>query len=140
MTTRPLLASLLMLALATIPSTQAESDTPLEKQMQVMARTMRQLSTQITDPAKQQENLGLLETLRQSAETSKSLDPKKTATVSASERPAFIAAYRNQMDRLEAAFISTEEAVKAGQYDKAKALLATTGPIKKEGHSRFKQD
>jgi hypothetical protein len=30
--------------------------------------------------------------------------------------------------------------VKAGQYDKAKSLLATVNSIKKEGHGKFKVD
>ncbi len=135
-----LLLPLLLVATATTPLLRAESDTPLEKQMQLMARTMRQLSGQIADPAKQQENVTLLGTLRQAAETSRSLDPIKTATVPESQRPAFLAAYRDQMGRLASAFSSAGEAVKAGQFDKAKELVQSVGAIKKEGHSRFKQD
>jgi soluble cytochrome b562 len=101
---------------------------------------MRQLSTQIDDPTKQSDNLTLLETLHKAVEASKSLEPKKTVTLPPSDRPAFLAAYREQMEKLETALSAVGESLKSGQYEKAKALLATTGPIKKEGHSRFKQD
>ena len=73
-----MMASLAMLAVTTA---RADSDTPLEKQMQILARGMRQLSTGIADPAKQQENIALLESLRKAVADSKSLDPQKIATV-----------------------------------------------------------
>ena len=117
-----------------------ESDSPLEKQMQVLARGMRQLSQQVADPAKQQENLTLLESLKKAAGDSKSLDPRKTAQIPEAKRAAFLADYRTDLDELKDAFDQMEQAVKAGQYDRAKSLIATVNSIKKEGHGKFKTD
>lgn len=132
-----MMASLAMLAVTTA---RADSDTPLEKQMQILARGMRQLSTGVADPAKQQENIALLESLRKAVADSKSLDPQKIATVKAADRDAFLEAYRNELDKLTQIFTDSEAALKAGSYDQAKSLLNGVAPVKKEGHSRFKQD
>ena len=82
----------------------------------------------------------LLETLKKAASDSKGLDPRKTASIPQADREKFLTAYKAQMDKLSEAFNQIEEALKAGKYDQAKVQLATVGSIKKEGHSKFKQD
>lgn len=121
-------------------SLRADEDTPLEKQMQIMARSMKQLSQQIADSTKQQESITLLETLKKAASDSKGLDPRKTVSIPQANREKFLTDYKAQMDKLSEAFNQIEEALKAGKYDQAKAQLATVGSINKEGHSKFKQD
>jgi soluble cytochrome b562 len=118
----------------------AQPDSPLEKQMQILARGKRQLTTQVADPAKQQQTITLIESLKKASVNSKSLDPRKTASVPAADREKFLASYRAQMDKLTDALNQMEEAVKAGQYDKAKSLLGSLQSIMKEGHREFKQD
>lgn len=137
----PLLATLATLALLAFPTfLQAQADSPLEGQMKILARGMRQLTQQVADPAKQQENIILLETLKKAVTDSKTLDPRKTASIPADKRENFLSDYRHELDELSGAFDQVEEAVKAGQYDKAKSLLATVNSIKKEGHGKFKVD
>jgi len=127
--------------LSTITLLQAEeADSPLEGEMTILARGTRQLSLQVTDPAKQQENITLLESLKKAAADSKALTPRKIVTVSQEDREKFLADYRTDLDELKDTFSQIEEAVKAAQYDKAKSLLATVNSIKKEGHGKFKQD
>lgn len=134
----PLLATLALLAFPTF--LQAQVDSPLEGQMKILARGMRQLSQQVTDPAKQQENIVLLEALKKAVTDSKTLEPRKTAEIPEGKRAQFLADYRTELDELRDSFDQIEVAVKAGQYDKAKSLLATVNSIKKEGHGKFKVD
>jgi len=115
-------------------------DTPLEIQMQALARGTKKLSLQVSDPTKQQDTVSLLESLKQTAAMAKTLEPRKTASIASADRAQFLAAYQSQMDKLTAAYDQIETSVKAGQYDQAKSILSTLGPIKKEGHSKFKQD
>lgn len=135
-TITPLLALALLLSATAV---RAE-DSPLEKQMQALSRGLKRLGQQVTDPSKQQENVTLLESLKQSSVISKGLDPRKTATLPESDRQKFLADYRSQIDKLTDALNKVEDALKAGQYDQAKSLLTSVNPIKKEGHQRFKQD
>jgi soluble cytochrome b562 len=134
----PLLITLALLVCPTF--LQAQADSPLEGQMKILARGMRQLTQQVADPAKQQENIILLETLKKAVTDSKTLEPRKTASIPADKRDNFLSDYRQELDELSGAFDQVEEAVKAGQYDKAKSLLATVNSIKKEGHGKFKVD
>ncbi len=134
----PLLA--LSLCILTPLHAGEENDSPLEGQMKILARGMRTLGNQIGDPSKQQENISLLETLKKAAVDSKTLDPRKTGEIPDAKHPAFLADYRTELDELGDALNQVEEAVKAGQYEKAKSLIATVNTIKKEGHGKFKTD
>ena len=117
-----------------------EDDSQLEGQMKILARGMRTLGNQIGDPSKQQENVSLLENLKKATTDSKALSPRKTATIAEKDRQTFLADYRTDLDELKDTLNQVEEALKAGQYDKAKSLLATVNSIKKEGHGKFKVD
>jgi len=134
---------LLLIALAILSFThvvQADDETPLDGQMKILARGTRQLSQQLVDPAKQQENIALLESLKKAATDAEALDPLKTKTIPEAGRAAFLADYRSELEKLKAAFDQVEQAVKAGDYPKAQSVSALINPIKKEGHSKFKQD
>jgi soluble cytochrome b562 len=132
-----------LLSLSLVLSSTAlfgEEDTPLEKQMQILARGMKQLSVQISDPSKNQDSVALIESLKQAAGISKELKPRKTASIPQADQEQFLTAYKAQIAKLSDAFSQIEEAIKAGKNDQAKTVLATICPIKKEGHSKFKQD
>ncbi len=108
--------------------------------MHTLARGTKQLAIQVADPAQQQSTITLIESLKSDITTSKGLEPKKTATIPAADKEQFLTDYRAQLDKLTNAFNQIETAVKAGQYDQATSLLSSIGPIKKEGHMKFKQD
>jgi soluble cytochrome b562 len=133
------LASILVL-LSVVQTLRADEDTSLEGQMKILARGTKQLSQQLADPAKQQENIALLETLKKAATDSESLDPAKTKTIPEAGRSAFLANYKAELEMLKAAFDQVEQAVKAGDYTKAQSLSSQINPIKKEGHSKFQID
>ena len=133
--------SLLALSLCILTPLHADKeDSPLEGQMKILSRGMRQLTQQIADPSKQQENVTLLEGMKKAATDSKTLDPRKSAEIPEAKRPAFLADYRTDLDELKVALDQIEEAVQTGRYDKAKSLTTTVISIKKEGHGKFKTD
>jgi len=133
-----LLLPLVIIAVA--GSLHAQADSALENQMKILARGNRQLSQQVADPAQQQSTITLIENLKKAAFDSKALEPRKTAEIPEAKRAQFLADFRTELDELKDSFEQIEEAVKAGQYDKAKSLLATVNSIKKEGHGKFKTD
>lgn len=133
--------SLLITALlSTSTLLHAEMDTPLEKQMQALARGTKQLSIQVADQTKQKETITLVESLKKTASDSRAFEPRKTTTIAQADRIQFLDAFRAQLQKLADTYGEIEDAVKSGQYDKAKSLLGTLQGIKKEGHSKFKQD
>lgn len=108
--------------------------------MKIFARGTRQLSQQVSDPAKQQSTIELIESLKKAALDSRALTPRKIVMIPEAKRAEFLAAYQAEMDELMESFGKIEEAVKGGDYEKAKSLLATVNSIKKEGHGKFKTD
>ena len=108
--------------------------------MKILARGTRQLSQQVSDPSKQQENISLLETMKKAVTESKSFSPRKISSIAVPEREKFLADYKTDLDELKDAFAQIEESLKANQFDKAKSQLAAVSSIKKEGHTKFKQD
>jgi len=133
-----ILLPLVLIAVAV--SLHAQADSALDNQMKILARGNRQLSQQVSDPAQQQSTITLIESLKKAALDSKALEPRKTADIPEANRAQFLADFRTELDELKDSFDQIEEAVKAGQYDKAKTLLATVNSIKKEGHGKFKKD
>jgi soluble cytochrome b562 len=131
---------LALFLLATSGLLHAEEDSALENQMKILARGTRQLSQQVSDPAKQQSTITLIENLKKAALDSKTLDPRKTSEIPEEKRAQFLADFRTELDELKDAFDQIEEAVRSGQYEKAKSLLAIVNSIKKEGHGKFKAD
>lgn len=137
MKTIPLASALTLLAF--IPLLRAD-DTPLEGQMKILARSSRKLSTQINDPAKQQENIILLETMKKAAADSLSLDPSMTKAIPAPRIAEFLEGYRKKLDELRSALDQVETALKSSQYSEASSLMNQVNRIKKEGHAVYKQD
>jgi soluble cytochrome b562 len=135
-----LLPLLTLVLLASVAPVRADEDSPLEGQMKILARGTRQLSKQIADPAKQQENLALIATLRKATIDSKSLNPSTTAGIPEDKKASFLADYRTDLDELADAFDQLVEAVKASDYAKAQSMLGQLNTIKKEGHAKFKTD
>ena len=115
-------------------------DSPLEGQMKILAKDTKQLSQQIADSSQQQANIDLIEKIRSAVLEAKKLNPRKTASIPATDQAKFIADYQAQMDKLSDAYAQMEIALKAGNYEEARNLLSTVGSLKKEGHKKFKQD
>jgi len=125
-------------SLATPTSEAKNQESPLEKQMRILADGMKQLGAQINDPAKQAETVTLISSLKKAAMDAKTMEPTKIAAVAASDKEKFLADYRAQLDKLASAFDSIETAAREGRYDQAKALLSTVIELRKEGHAKFK--
>ena len=133
--------SLLLLTLLPLSlNLKADDDSPLEGQMKILSRGTRQLSQQLADPAKQQENIALLEKLKKAAVDSKAFEPALVRQTPEAKKSSFLADFRTDLDELKDSFDQIEQAVKAGDYSKAQSLLASVNSIKKEGHAKFKKD
>jgi hypothetical protein len=118
----------------------AGEDSPLEGKMKTLARGTKQLSGQLGDPAKRQETLTLLESLERTAGEARDLEPAMAKSIPESQRPSFLAAYRQELDRLSATYVQIGQAVAAGDQARTASLLGQLNALKREGHSRFKQD
>ena len=112
----------------------------LQKQMKILAGSMKQISRSITDPSKQTENIALVEAMIKAATDAAEINPPKAQSIAASDHEGFIADYRALLRKLKDALSELDGALKTNQYEQAKALLEKIGSIKTEGHSQFREE
>jgi soluble cytochrome b562 len=137
-------AAALLLALPSLPTgalsaADKGNETELEKVMGQMNGAFRKLRRQVADPSKNAESLQLVATVRKTSEDSLKLVPALAADKPESERPAFIAGYREQMRSFIAALAPLEAALKAGDNAKAEAAIAELLALQKKAHKEYKK-
>lgn len=115
----------------------AEEDTPLMKEMKTMNKSLRTLKRQVADPAKKDENLALIATMKKSVDASLKLDPAKTKEVPAAEKAAYLDKYKAQVTDLGKTIDELEAAVKADKQDDVKKALEKLSDEKEKGHKDF---
>ncbi|MCE9612243.1 MAG: hypothetical protein K8R23_18760 [Chthoniobacter sp.] len=117
-----------------------DEPTPLEKEMKTMNKSLRTLKKQAEDPAKKDDNLALLATIKKSLDASSKLEPAKTKEVPAAEKAAYLDKYKAQMTDLAKTFDELEAAIKAGKGEDAKKALSKLSDQKEKGHKDFAPD
>ncbi len=107
--------------------------------MDTLGGAFKKLRRQVTDPAKNEESLKLVATIRQAAEESAKLIPAKTEDLPAAEREKFTAAYREKMKEFIGDIQKLETALKTGQNDVAAKIVEQMGKMQKASHKEFKR-
>lgn len=115
-----------------------KEETPLLKEMKIMNRSLRTLKKQVADPAKKDDNLALLATIRKSTKAAHDYEPAKTKDQS--DKAPYLAKFKEQMKELDKTFEEVETAVKADKPDDAKAAIEKLSKIKEKGHKDFGVD
>ena len=137
---KSLLTILTTLTVALSTASRAEDDTPLAKNMSAMNKALRTLKRQLADPAKKDENVGILEKVKTSLVEAAKLEPKKTKDVPEAEKTAYLEKYKTQIGELKKTFEDMQTALKAGKADDAKALFDKLSEQKEKGHKDFGAD
>ena len=133
----PLLAILLSVALG-----QAlQADSPLEKQMNQMRRSFKELKKAMEAPveADKQKYLGWVADLKKASEEAKTMEPEKTEIVPADQQKAFLEGYRSKMEESIELTDELGKAIEAGQWAEAKALIGQINQVQREGHGKYRE-
>ncbi|HEV7866917.1 MAG TPA: cytochrome b562 [Chthoniobacteraceae bacterium] len=137
---KTLLTLLITAAFSTQVAFAAEEDSALAKEMKTMNKSLRTLKRQIADPAKKEDNLALLATIKKTIEASHKLDPAKIKDVPEAERAAYKQKYNAQLDDLDKTFDEVAAALKAGNEADAKKAFDKLTEQKEKGHKDFGAD
>jgi hypothetical protein len=137
---KKLLTVLTTLAFALTSGFAAEEDTPLAKEMKSMNKALRTLKKQVADPAKKDDNLALVATIKKHLDASTKLEPAKTKDVPAAEKAAYLEKYKAQMADVSKTFDEAEAALKADKPEDAKKALDKLSDMKEKGHKDFGAD
>ena len=134
---KSLLTLALTLAFAATAAFAAEDDTPLAKEMKTMNKSLRALKKQVADPAKKDDSLALIATIKKSLDASTKLEPAKTKEVPAAEKAAYLDKYKAQLADLAKTYDELEAAIKADKADDVKKALDKLSEEKEKGHKDF---
>jgi Tfp pilus assembly protein PilO len=136
---KTLLTLLTAIALSVTAAT-AEEDTALGKQMKTMNKSLRTLKRQVADPAKKDENLQLIATIKKTLDESAKLEPAKTKDQPEADKAAYLEKYRKQLADLGKSYDEVEAALKADKPDDAKKAFEKISEQKDKGHKDFGAD
>ncbi len=136
--------SSLVIAIAAAPAVWAEDKhehkhTPLEDQMDAMAKAWRALRKQAADASKNESSLELVAKIKAGSVESLKHTPALAAEKPESERAAFVAGYQKAMKELIAELDNLAAAFKADKNDEAGALIKKIGDMQKAGHKEYKK-
>ncbi len=138
----PCLILLATTVLAGFFSADLHADTPLEKQMNQMRRSFKELKKAMEAPveADKPKYLGWVADLKKAAEESKTLEPEKTERVSAEQKTAFLEGYRSKMEEMIGQIDQLGQAIEAGKWAEAKSLIGQINQVQREGHGKYRGD
>ena len=131
-------ATAIVMALSANVVRAAEEDTPLEKQMSLINRNLRTIKRNIADPAKKQDNIAAVEKINAAVAEASKLEPKKTKEQS--DKTAYLAKYKEQMEALSKSFQELEAAIKGDKTEDAQKLIEKLSDQKEKGHKDFGVD
>ena len=117
-----------------------EEEGPLHEGMSRMNRAMRTLRKSLRDESRNAESLEVIVEAQRAASLTKTETPALTAKQPEAERAAFLVAYRQEIIRVERALLDLEEAVLAGDNEKAQELLKAAKAMEGPGHERFTEE
>ena len=130
------------LLLSVAPGHVLQADTALEKQMNQMRRSFKELKKAMEAPveADKPKYLGWVSDLKKAAEESKTLEPEKTEKVPADEQKAFLEGYRSKMEEMIGQIDQLGQAIEAGKWAEAKVLISQINQVQREGHGKYRSD
>jgi hypothetical protein len=135
-----LLTVLAALSLGFSTSLCADEDTPLNKQMTAMNKSLRTLKRQISDAAKKDDNLALVGKMKANVAEAIKLEPKKTKDVPAAEKAAYVEKFKQELTELGKTYDQLEALIKDGKNAEAKAVFDKISEQKEKGHKDFGVD
>ena len=116
-----------------------EPETELSNKMDAMGSAFRALRRQIKDPAKNEDSLTKLATIKENAQASLKLEPAKKTTLPAGEQKKFVADYQARMKEFVGLVDKVEKALKANNNAEAEKLVGAMADAQKKGHADFQK-
>ena len=106
--------------------------------MQEMEQELRELRTQINDPAQNKSSLDLVKRMEQNSVGARNALPPMIAKLPSAQQTPKIAAYKALMSKLIAHEQDLAKALRAGQNTKDVEILQAIVRTRQEGHDKFR--
>ena len=117
-----------------------QADTPLEKRMNQMRKSFRELKKAMEAPveADKAKYLEWVAELKKASEEAKAMEPKKAASVPDDQKQAFVEGYQRKMGESIGKIEELGQAIEAGKWAEAKTLIGQINQIQREGHNKYR--
>lgn len=118
------------------------ADSALEKQMNQMRRSFKELKKAMESPveADKAKYLVWVADLKKASEEAKTLEPEKTEKIPAEQKKAFLDGYRSKMEESIELTDELGKAIEAGKWAEAKTLIGQIHQVQREGHGKYRSD
>ncbi|MFZ9683632.1 MAG: cytochrome b562 [Cephaloticoccus sp.] len=101
---------------------------------------MRKLRRQVTTAELNAESRAQVAIMLEAAAKARALTPEKTADLPEADRPAFVAGYQAQIDKLLESLRDLDAALAAGDNAAAADLVRGLRGIQREGHKEYQKE
>jgi len=117
-----------------------QADSPLEKRMNQMRRSFKELKKAMEPrvEANKKKYLSWVADLKKASEEAKTMEPEKTEKVPADQQKAFLEGYRSKMEESIELTDELGKAIEAGKWAEAKALIGQINQVQREGHGKYR--
>ena len=117
-----------------------QADTPLEKRMNQMRKSFRELKKAMEAPveADKAKYLEWVAELKKASEEAKTMEPKKASSVPDDQKKAFVEGYQRKMGESIGKIEELGQAIEAGKWAEAKTLIGQINQIQREGHNKYR--
>jgi soluble cytochrome b562 len=113
--------------------------TPLAKDMDKMNAAFRKLRAAVKDPAKNDDAIALVATMKDAAQASISETPAFTSAQPEADQAKFVADFQAKMKDFIADLDKVTDALKAGDNATAATLVAALGKDERDNHKVFRK-
>jgi len=121
--------------LPTMTAIGAEKDSPAAIQMKQIGKSFKTLSTQISDPAKKDSSLQIVDAMQNAVNAARLLIPAPAAKLQGDSLKTYMREYAKGLDELDANLQDLKKAISSGDTSASQGLLETITKLKKTYHS-----
>jgi hypothetical protein len=130
-----LIAALVVHLSALSPLRSEEKPSPAAIQMKHIGKDFKTLSSQISDPAKKESSLAIVDSIRTAVHASKPLVPDPATKLDAEASKQYMREYLKGLEELDAALQDLKKSISADDVPAAQSKLSSINKLKKTYHS-----
>ena len=130
-----LIAALVVHLSALSPLRSEEKPSPAAIQMKHIGKDFKTLSAQISDPAKKESSLAIVDSMRAAVHASKPLVPDPATKLDPEASKQYMREYVKGLEELDAALQDLKKSISADDVPAAQSKLSSINKLKKTYHS-----
>jgi soluble cytochrome b562 len=135
-----LLTAAMALAVSANFAVAADDDTPLNKEMTALNKSLRTLKRQAADASKKAENLELVAKMKANVQASLKYEPVKTKDQPPADKPTYLEKYKKEMGELDKLIDELKAGIEKGDADATAKTFEKLADLKEKAHKVFNPD